>query len=188
MVAKSAMPLYVRIPAWATTGTTVNGVAAANGTMFKFSCAAGSNTVTVKFAAEITVKRWGDEPMDGTTGPVSVHRGPLVFSLPISGNYTVSIFSSHSCPHVRPCHAKSSRRSTHAAHIAMLRECQLMPHSLMTHAAHPPIPRPITLHHAHVHIHAAHSPTLLPTTHTTPTHPPTRTPPTTGACAPLWRC
>ena len=97
VVAKSAMPLYVRIPAWATTGTTVNGVSVANGTMYKVACTAGSNSVKVVFAPEITVQRWGDEPLDGNTGPVSVHRGPLLFSLPIDGNYTVRTPSPSCC-------------------------------------------------------------------------------------------
>ena len=88
--AKAAMPLYVRIPGWAT-GTTVNGQTdgVVNGTMHKVACAAGTTSVTVVFAPEIRVQRWGDLPADGDTGPVSVHRGPLMFSLPISGNYTI---------------------------------------------------------------------------------------------------
>eukprot|EP00036_Acanthoecidae_sp_10tr_P008718 CAMPEP_0182927302 /NCGR_PEP_ID=MMETSP0105_2-20130417/13716_1 /TAXON_ID=81532 ORGANISM="Acanthoeca-like sp., Strain 10tr" /NCGR_SAMPLE_ID=MMETSP0105_2 /ASSEMBLY_ACC=CAM_ASM_000205 /LENGTH=698 /DNA_ID=CAMNT_0025065247 /DNA_START=1 /DNA_END=2095 /DNA_ORIENTATION=+ len=88
--AKAAMPLYVRVPGWAV-GTTINGKSdgVKNGTMYKFPCAAGKNVVTVTFQPEIEVQRWGDLPADGETGPVSVHRGPLMFSLPISGNYTV---------------------------------------------------------------------------------------------------
>lgn len=88
--AKSAMPLYIRIPGWAV-GTVINGKSTGveNGTMYKFPCSAGKNTVTVTFMPEIRVQRWGDLPADGNTGPVSVHRGPLMFSLPISGNYTV---------------------------------------------------------------------------------------------------
>lgn len=87
--AKTAMPLYIRIPGWAE-GTVVNGKSdAENGTMYKYACTAGKNVVTVTFMPKLLIQRWGDLPEDGDTGPVSVHRGPLMFSLPISGNYTV---------------------------------------------------------------------------------------------------
>jgi hypothetical protein len=69
-------------------GTTVNGQAVAENTMAKFACKAGVNTFAVVFTPEIRLEKWGD----GTeaTMPVSVMRGPLLFSLPIDGNYTVT--------------------------------------------------------------------------------------------------
>eukprot|EP00041_Stephanoeca_diplocostata_P014288 m.258596 g.258596 ORF g.258596 m.258596 type:complete len:767 (-) comp19647_c0_seq1:385-2685(-) len=86
--AKRPMPLYVRIPAWATHAT-LDGQSVANGTMVKKPCVTGANTFKLDFAPQLVVKRWGDLPADASTGPVSIHRGPLMFSLPIGGNYTV---------------------------------------------------------------------------------------------------
>jgi len=85
--AKAGMPLYLRIPGWAE-GTTVNGKAAKENTMAKFVCTAGSNTFVVKFAPKIRLEQWGDG--DATTMPYSVLRGPLLYSLPIEGNFTVT--------------------------------------------------------------------------------------------------
>jgi len=87
VTAKSAMPLYLRIPGWAK-GTTVNGKPAKEGTMAKFACAAGVTKFSVVFTPEIKLERWGDG--DNTTMPYSVLRGSLLFSLPIDGNYTVT--------------------------------------------------------------------------------------------------
>lgn len=81
------MPLYLRIPAWAK-GTTVNGSPATENTMAKFAAKAGTSTFIVKFTPEIRLERWGDGTPE--TMPVSVMRGPLLFSLPIEGNYTVT--------------------------------------------------------------------------------------------------
>lgn len=87
--AKAAMPLYVRIPGWATAATINGKPAGPNGTMVKQMCSAGKNMFTLSFSPDIRIERWGDQPSAGDTGPVSVHRGALMYSLPITPNYTV---------------------------------------------------------------------------------------------------
>ena len=56
--------------------------------MAKVACKPGSNTFQVVFKPTVQLERWGDG--DNTTMPYSVLRGPLLFSLPIEGNYTVT--------------------------------------------------------------------------------------------------
>lgn len=56
--AKRPMPLYVRIPAWATHAT-LDGKAVANGTMVKKACVTGENKFILDFAPVLVVKRWG---------------------------------------------------------------------------------------------------------------------------------
>lgn len=84
---KTAMPLYIRVPGWAGKAT-INGAAAANGTMVKMSCPVGQTMFTLKMAPEIQMKDWAT-PGDPTPGAWSVHRGALLYSLPIAANYTV---------------------------------------------------------------------------------------------------
>jgi len=73
--------LYLRIPGWAHRAT-VNGVAAKNGTMWKGTAKKGTSTFSIEFNPEIRLQEW-----DG--GAVSVHRGALLYSLPVTPNYTV---------------------------------------------------------------------------------------------------
>lgn len=80
------MPVYLRIPGWAT-GATVNGVVAKADTMAKFDAKAGTTTFKVAFNPKVRLEQWGDG--DATTMPWSVMRGPLLYSLPIEANYTV---------------------------------------------------------------------------------------------------
>lgn len=89
IAAKSAMPVYFRIPGWATVATLNNASIGPNGTMFKKMVTAGVSLFTLQFTPEIRVERWGDEPAAGNTGPISVHRGVLMYSLPITPNYTI---------------------------------------------------------------------------------------------------
>eukprot|EP01062_Namystynia_karyoxenos_P031287 TRINITY_DN23219_c0_g1_i1.p1 TRINITY_DN23219_c0_g1~~TRINITY_DN23219_c0_g1_i1.p1 ORF type:complete len:759 (+),score=211.75 TRINITY_DN23219_c0_g1_i1:84-2360(+) len=74
-------PVYLRIPAWATRAT-VNGAGAANGTMHKAVAAKGKSVFTLEFNPEVFLEEWDN-------GAVSVHRGALLYSLPIDANYTV---------------------------------------------------------------------------------------------------
>lgn len=81
VTAKQPTPVYLRIPAWATKAT-VNGKPAKNGTMWEGQAGAGATKFSVAFNPEVRLEEW-----DG--GAVSVHRGALMYSLPISANYTV---------------------------------------------------------------------------------------------------
>jgi len=77
-------PLYVRIPAWATKATaTVNGspVAVTAGKMLAVAAAVGTTTVAVDLNPEVRLEQW-------YRGAVSVHRGPLLFSYNIVGDYS----------------------------------------------------------------------------------------------------
>eukprot|EP00052_Salpingoeca_macrocollata_P011437 m.88145 g.88145 ORF g.88145 m.88145 type:complete len:735 (+) comp18056_c0_seq4:28-2232(+) len=81
------LPLYVRIPGWAhenqvAVNTSVLGTAP-NGTMHKISLPAGHSTVRLTFFPTVRLEQWYGK------GSVSVHRGALMYSLPITGNYTV---------------------------------------------------------------------------------------------------
>lgn len=85
--AKGVVPLRLRIPKWADSATvSVNGgpaEATSNGTYFTVSCAAGSTCkAMVNFNPAIRVVR-------GFNNSVSVHRGPLLFSLPMSEMFRV---------------------------------------------------------------------------------------------------
>ena len=76
------LPVHLRIPGWATAAT-VDGQPAANGTMWTGVAPAGKGTAfRVAFNPAIRVERWFN-------GAVSVHRGALMYSLPIDANYTV---------------------------------------------------------------------------------------------------
>ena len=93
--APAGTPVYLRVPGWATAAT-VNGVAVKNGTLFKAGTTAtaaaettaggggtsGANTWTIAFKPEVRLEEWD-------RGAVSVHRGALLYSLPIGANYTV---------------------------------------------------------------------------------------------------
>merc|ERR1719445_53864 len=82
---KKSMPLYIRVPSWATQAT-INNNHVDNGTMVKEECAAGSTTTfTLDVHASIRVESWGDAKAPA----YSVLRGPLLYSLPIGANYTV---------------------------------------------------------------------------------------------------
>ena len=85
-----AVPLWIRVPNWATQAT-MNGKKVAAGTFTKASCAPGGrNTFTLALAPEITIEAWaGDKAGGAAKAPAfSVVRGPLLFSLPISHNFT----------------------------------------------------------------------------------------------------
>ena len=87
--AKSTFPLYIRIPAWAKKAT-VDGKAATGWS--KQSCSGASTTFTIELAPEITIETWAaDKNSDGQAqNPgYSVVRGPLLYSMPITHNYTV---------------------------------------------------------------------------------------------------
>jgi hypothetical protein len=87
------MPVYLRIPEWASKAT-VDGVAARNGTMHKAMAAPHAVTMfAVAFNPEIRLERWGDLAAGSATnptGPVSVHRGALMYSLNIETNWTTT--------------------------------------------------------------------------------------------------
>jgi hypothetical protein len=90
-----AIPVYLRVPGWATNpARTLNGqpITAANGTMIKETCAAKAKCVYVlDFKPEIRVEEWGDFAADGSrtqAGPYSIHRGPLMYSLPLGLNFS----------------------------------------------------------------------------------------------------
>jgi len=90
--ATKEMPLYLRIPGWATAAT-VNGDPTTNGTMHKVSCPVGWSTVDIQFNPEIRFEAWtrvDAEGKDDAATVYSVHRGALMYSLPIQGNYTVT--------------------------------------------------------------------------------------------------
>ena len=75
------MPLYLRIPGWATNAT-VNGAATTNGTMFKIDCKAGATKVVLDLNPEVRLETWFN-------GAKSVHRGALLYSLPLQADYKV---------------------------------------------------------------------------------------------------
>ncbi|KAL1515675.1 hypothetical protein AB1Y20_002292 [Prymnesium parvum] len=79
--APSGTRVYLRVPGWATRAT-VNGARAANGTMWQGVAAGGTTRFTLDFRPSTRLEEW-----DG--GAVSVHRGALMYSLPIAANYTV---------------------------------------------------------------------------------------------------
>lgn len=81
VVATKPMPVELRIPAWAAQAT-VNGKPTKNGTMWQGVAGAGTTRFSVEFNPQVRLEEW-----DG--GAVSVHRGSLLYSLPISANYTV---------------------------------------------------------------------------------------------------
>ena len=77
---KSA-PVLLRIPSWATSAT-VNGNKALAGKFWQGEVGAGvTGTFVVAFNPQIRTEEWD-------YGAVSIHRGALMYSLPISANYT----------------------------------------------------------------------------------------------------
>ncbi len=84
--ASQAMPLHVRIPAWATDAKVLlNGTPQSNvkpGTMWTCTVVTGMTNVTLLLNADIRVESWS-----GTTA--SVFAGPLLFSIPLAPNFTV---------------------------------------------------------------------------------------------------
>ena len=78
---EKAAPVLLRIPTWATSAT-VNGDKATAGQFWQGSVGAGaSETFAVAFNPQIRTEQWDN-------GAVSVHRGALMYSLPISANYS----------------------------------------------------------------------------------------------------
>jgi len=80
VVSPTATTVLLRVPGWAV-GATVNGEPAKNGTMWR-GTASGTATFTIAFHPKVRLETWDD-------GAVSVHRGALLYSLPITPNYTV---------------------------------------------------------------------------------------------------
>ncbi|EGD77577.1 hypothetical protein PTSG_08674 [Salpingoeca rosetta] len=86
VTAHRAMPVHVRIPSWAYDAVmAVDGarVSATAGQMNKVNVSAGTTTITINLNPKIRVEHWFSEET------ISVHRGALLFSLPITPNYTV---------------------------------------------------------------------------------------------------
>jgi len=75
------MPVYLRIPDWATKAT-VNGAAATAGSMWKGKASKGETRFVIEFNPSTRLEEWDN-------GAVSVHRGQLLYALPIGANYTV---------------------------------------------------------------------------------------------------
>ena len=82
VTANAPSAVHLRMPSWATRAT-VNGEAAANGTIWSGVALAGAPSVyRVDFAPEIRLQSWD-------RGAVSVHRGALLYSLPIAPEYQI---------------------------------------------------------------------------------------------------
>lgn len=75
------MSVYLRIPNWADRAT-VNGNATSNGTMWSGKAKEGETKFVVEFNPSVRLEEWDN-------GAVSVHRGQLMYSLPVTPNYTV---------------------------------------------------------------------------------------------------
>jgi hypothetical protein len=88
--AKDSMPVYLRVPAWATKAT-IDGAPVTAGTMHKVTAAAGTSSFTIAFNPEIRMEAWDRTDAKGATNDTSysVHRGALMYSLPLQGNYTM---------------------------------------------------------------------------------------------------
>ncbi|KAK3270065.1 hypothetical protein CYMTET_21518 [Cymbomonas tetramitiformis] len=80
--AAAALTLYLRIPGWAEEAT-VDGAPARNGTMHEVACPKGATAVRVDFNPGVRLEMWDN-------GTVSVHRGALLFSLPLGLNFTTT--------------------------------------------------------------------------------------------------
>eukprot|EP00048_Salpingoeca_helianthica_P000580 m.42587 g.42587 ORF g.42587 m.42587 type:complete len:742 (+) comp10676_c0_seq1:42-2267(+) len=77
--------LYLRIPSWAAKAKlTVNGsaVPVVNGTMQRIACRAGTTLAVLTLNPDVRLEHWY------SGGTVSIHRGPLLFALPINGAFT----------------------------------------------------------------------------------------------------
>eukprot|EP00927_Polykrikos_kofoidii_P008296 TRINITY_DN13439_c0_g1_i1.p1 TRINITY_DN13439_c0_g1~~TRINITY_DN13439_c0_g1_i1.p1 ORF type:complete len:876 (+),score=127.69 TRINITY_DN13439_c0_g1_i1:102-2630(+) len=81
VIASKDVPVYLRIPNWATAAT-VNGIAAANGTMWRGDAKQGETKFVIEFNPKVRLEEWDN-------GAVSVHRGQLMYALPITPKYTV---------------------------------------------------------------------------------------------------
>ena len=77
--AEKDMALYLRVPGWASRAT-IDGKATQNGTMAKVQCKAGKNRFTLNLNPDVRLENWDN-------GAVSVHRGALMYSLPLAGHY-----------------------------------------------------------------------------------------------------
>jgi len=86
LTANKNMPLYLRVPIWATGATiSLNGATpskVANGTMFRVNATTGTTKLEIKFNPTVIMQK-------GWNGAYSVHYGPLMFSLPIEGVFDV---------------------------------------------------------------------------------------------------
>ena len=99
-MASTGIPVRLRVPGWASSpDKTLNGkpITAANGTMLNTSCVpqagetSASCTFVLDFKPQIRVEEWGDFAADGSrtqAGPYSIHRGPLLYGLPLGLNFT----------------------------------------------------------------------------------------------------
>ena len=78
-----ALSVHLRIPSWAAHAT-LNGrpLGDVNGTMHQAAAAAGTTRFFLDFKPTVRLEHWD-------RGAVSVHRGALLYSLPIGAEYTV---------------------------------------------------------------------------------------------------
>jgi len=87
----NGIPLYIRIPSWATNATlVVNGgaplsVGAFNGTMYKVSYTASSSTISVVLATNPSVR-----VVPWFNGALAVYRGALLYSLRLDETFVVT--------------------------------------------------------------------------------------------------
>jgi len=90
VTAKKNMPLYLRIPAWADKAT-VNGKPATANSMYKVNCNQGVTKALLAFDPQIRLESADRVDANGTSKDLafSVHRGSLMYSLPLKGNYTI---------------------------------------------------------------------------------------------------
>lgn len=78
-----SLPVYLRVPGWAKSFH-VNGKLkkVRNGTMVKLNHKGGTSIWIVSFGAEIYTQKWDK-------GAISVHRGPLLFALPLTPKFQI---------------------------------------------------------------------------------------------------
>lgn len=83
------MPLYVRIPGWADNAT-LNGTQVPQSTMHKVSCPPGTSSWVLELNPRIRMESWDHTDAAGTSNGTaySVHRGALMYSLPLGLNFT----------------------------------------------------------------------------------------------------
>ena len=82
-----ALPLYIRLPGWAHQASLdqdgkSHSLSGLNGTLARVSLAAGDHTLTLQLRPAMRLERWA-------AGSVSVHRGGLMYSLPLEPNLLV---------------------------------------------------------------------------------------------------